>query len=73
MNSQSNFLLPRSRYRGPVRPENLLFNANLQAFAQRVSMISGLQTNGKLSAAESFEQIQALWQQLDQSHDQLSR
>jgi hypothetical protein len=68
----SNFLFPRSRYHGDLRPQTLLFNANLQEFSQRVSVISGLQTNGKLSAAESFERIQTLWQQLEQSHDDLA-
>jgi len=31
------FIYPRSRYYGQVKPENLVFNANLQEFAQRVS------------------------------------
>lgn len=45
----SDFLYPRSRYYGQFKPEYLVFNANLQEFAQRVSYISNLQTNGKLS------------------------
>ncbi len=71
MNDRSSFLFPRSRYHGSVRPKHLLLNANLQEFSQRISTISALQTNGKLSAAESFEQIQRLWQQLEQNHNQL--
>lgn len=63
--------MPQSRYRGQVKPENLVFDANLQEFSQRVSLISGLQTNGKLTAQEAFEQIESLWQQLETSMYQL--
>lgn len=68
----TNFLLPRSRYRGQVKPENLVFNANLQEFSQRVGLISGLETNGKLSPAESYQQIRDLWEQLSRSYEQLA-
>lgn len=71
MTDRSNFLSPRSRYYGEVKPENLVFNANLQEFAQRVSLISGLETNGKLSPQESYEAIESLWQKLKQSKKQL--
>lgn len=36
---KEDFLYPRSRYYGQVQPENLVFNANLQEFAQKVSLI----------------------------------
>lgn len=49
--SMHNFLYPRASYRGPVQPEQLVFNANLQEFAHRVSYISNLNTNGKLTAS----------------------
>lgn len=71
MTDRSNFLYPRSRYHGPVHPENLVFNANLQEFSQRVSLICGLQTNGKLSPEESYQQIHALWKQLKRSKKEL--
>ena len=67
----SDFLYPRSRYRGHWKPENLVFDANLQEFAQRVSYICNLQTNGKLSPTEAYEQIKSLWQELRQSKKQL--
>lgn len=69
--SQSDFLYPRSRYRGMVKPENLVFNANLQEFSQRVSYICCLETGGKLSPEESYREIKALWKQLKQSKHQL--
>jgi hypothetical protein len=71
MSNRSNFLFPRSRYYGSVCPENLVFNANLQEFSQRIGLICGLQTSGKLSASESFEQVQTLWQQLERSGHEL--
>ncbi|HIK05516.1 MAG TPA: hypothetical protein IGS40_12525 [Trichormus sp. M33_DOE_039] len=46
----SEFLYPRSRYYGQFKPEYLVFNANLQEFAQKVGYISSLQTNGNLSS-----------------------
>ncbi|WP_341530920.1 hypothetical protein WKK05_17575 [Nostoc sp. UHCC 0302] len=62
-----NFLYYRYQYLGQFTPENLLFNANLQEFSQRVSYICNLYTGGKLSFEESYEEIEALWQQLTQS------
>ncbi|MEB3338272.1 MAG: hypothetical protein VKJ46_12475 [Leptolyngbyaceae bacterium] len=67
----SNFLYPRSRYHGQVKPENLLFNANLQEFSQRVSFISCLETSGKLSPEEAYQEIKSLWKQLKRSKKQL--
>lgn len=68
----TNFLLSRSRYRGHVKPENLVFNANLQEFAQRVTYISCLETNGKISPEESCQQIEQLWGDLKRSYEQLA-
>lgn len=67
MANKSDFLYPRSRYRGQVKPENLIFDANLQEFAQRVGYISNLETGGKLSPEESYQQIKVLWKQLKRS------
>ncbi len=62
-----NFLYPRSSYYGEFSPQRLTFNANLQEFAQRVGYISGLQTGGKLSPDEAYDQIKSLYKQLKQS------
>ncbi|HEY9671618.1 MAG TPA: hypothetical protein V6D11_09260 [Waterburya sp.] len=59
-----NFLYRHRRYHGQFTPEALVFNANLQEFAQRVSYICNLQTNGKLSIEESYQRINELWEQL---------
>ncbi len=68
---KADFLFPRSRYRGQVKPENLVFNANLQEFSHRVSYISSLESNGKLSPEESYKSIKQLWKDLKRSRKQL--
>jgi hypothetical protein len=67
MAGKSEFLHPRSRYRGAFKPENLMFNANLQEFAQQVMFISNLETNGKVTPEESYRQIKRLWKDLKRS------
>ncbi|MDG2617510.1 hypothetical protein P7L53_16965 [Thermoleptolyngbya sichuanensis XZ-Cy5] len=67
MADYSDFFAPRSRYYGPVKPENLVFNANLQEFSHRVSLLCGLETNGKLSPEETYQEIKSLWKHLKQS------
>jgi hypothetical protein len=71
MSAKSNFLFPQSRYRGNFKPENLVFNANLQEFSQRVSYITNLETNGKMTPEESYREIKALWKSLKQSKKSL--
>jgi hypothetical protein len=66
-----NFLYPLSRFYGQFTPEQLAFNANLQEFAQRVSLLCGLETGGKLSPDETYHQIKILWQELTDSKKQL--
>ncbi|NUN64764.1 hypothetical protein HCU40_08370 [Pseudanabaena biceps] len=63
----NSFLCPKSRYYGTFTPENLMFNANLQEFSHRVSIICSLETGGKISSQEAYSQIAELWQQLNQS------
>jgi hypothetical protein len=69
--NKDDFLYPRGRYYGQVKPENLVFNANLQEFAQRVSYICNLETGGKLPPDEAYEQIKALWKHLKATKKQL--
>ncbi len=64
---KNDFLYPRYRYQGHFKPENLVFNANLQEFSQQVGYICNLETRGKLSPQESYEQIESLWEQLTKS------
>ncbi len=65
--NQDNFLYPRNPYRGDFTPENLVFNANLQEFAQKVSYICNLETNGKIPPQKAYEEIKHLWRDLRES------
>ncbi|MBD2231557.1 DUF7219 family protein [Phormidium tenue] len=65
--AKENFLFPRSKYWGEFTPQQLAFNANLQEFAQRVSLVCNLETGGKMSADEAYDQIKRLWKDLKQS------
>ncbi|MBD2365034.1 hypothetical protein H6G36_28390 [Anabaena minutissima FACHB-250] len=58
------FLYPRSPYYGQFKPEYLVFNASLQEFSQRVNYICSLQTGGKISPEEAYQQIHVLWKEL---------
>jgi len=64
---KDNFLFPRSKYWGEFTPQRLAFNANLQEFAQRVSFVCNLETGGKMSAQEAYDEIKQLWKNLKQS------
>ncbi|ERN42314.1 hypothetical protein KR51_00010420 [Rubidibacter lacunae KORDI 51-2] len=65
------FLYPHASYHGEVKPENLVFNANLQEFAQRVSYTCNLETAGKISPEEAYKQIKRSWKQIKQSRKEL--
>ena len=65
------FLYSNNRYHGDFKPENLVFNNNLQEFTQRVSFICSLETSGKLTPEESYRQIKALWKELKRSKKEL--
>ncbi|MBW4483197.1 MAG: hypothetical protein KME14_11695 [Tildeniella torsiva UHER 1998/13D] len=64
---KENFLFPRSKYWGEFTPQQLAFNANLQEFAQRVSFVCNLETGGKMSADQAYDEIKRLWKDLKKS------
>lgn len=68
---KDNFLYPTAHYRGEFTPAHLAFNANLQEFAQRVSLLCGLETSGKIPPGEAYQQIKTLWHQLKASKQNL--
>ena len=70
-NSKEQFLKPLGKFYGEFTPENLVFNANLQEFAAQVALICGLETNGKISPQEAYNQIKQLWKELKTSKKQL--
>lgn len=63
-NAKNQFFYPRSTYHGEFTPQHLAFNANLQEFARRIEVICALETNGKISPEDAYEQIQQLYQRL---------
>lgn len=71
MSNTTKLLFPKSRYYGTFTPENLMFNANLQEFSHRISIICALETGGKISSQEAYLQIAELWQQLQESKSSL--
>ena len=72
--NKNNFLYPKVNYRGdfsPSNPKTLVFNANLQEFAQKVAYICALETNGKISTEQAYKQIKQLWHKLKASKKEL--
>ena len=67
----SKFLYQKYGYKGNFTPQSLVFNANLQEFTARVSYICDLETVGKLSPEDAYNQIKELWQQLESSYAEL--
>lgn len=64
---KQNFMMPRASYHGEFTPERLVFNSNLQEFANRVSLICNLETGGKISSEDAYHQIKRLWKDLKAS------
>jgi len=68
---KDDFLYPTGRYYGEFTPEKLLFDANLQEFSRRVTIICALENGGKLPPIEAYKQIKSLWKQLKASKQNL--
>ncbi len=64
-------LYPKVPYRGEVSLPNLIFDANLQEFAQRITLICALESGGKISQGEAYQQIKELWINLHESKKNL--
>jgi hypothetical protein len=62
---------PCSSYQCAVKPEEIVFNANLQEFSQRVGYITALESGGKISPHEAFLKLQFLWERLTELSHQL--
>jgi hypothetical protein len=61
-----------SSYRGSDwSPERLAFHQNLESFAERVGLIVGLQSNGKLSQDLAYHEIKKVWKDLKLSKESL--
>ena len=61
-----------SHYRGgDWSPERLAFHQNLEAFAERVGLVVGLQSNGKISQERAYTEIRKIWKELKESKGSL--
>jgi len=70
-NGKDDFLYPTGRYYGEFSPQKLVFDANLQEFSHRVTIICALENGGKIPPIDAYNQIKALWQKLSNSRDNL--
>ncbi|NEP61964.1 MAG: hypothetical protein F6K31_34280 [Symploca sp. SIO2G7] len=68
---KDDFIMPRAPYRGEFTPERMVFNANLQEFANKVSLICNLETGGKISSEDAYSRIKRLWKELKASKKSL--
>jgi hypothetical protein len=69
--SKDDFLHPRHSYHGRIKLENLVFNSNLQEFAQKISYICNLETGGKIPPEVAYKRIKSLWKELKNSKKEL--
>ena len=69
---KNQFLHPRYPYHGKFNSENLVFNANLQEFYQKVGYTIALESNGKIPPYQAYKNIKSLWKKLKQSKKQLN-
>lgn len=61
-----------SRYRGEDwTPQRLAFHQNLESFAEKVGLIVGLQSNGKMSQESAYAEIRRFWNELKDSKSTL--
>ncbi|MEM6446096.1 MAG: hypothetical protein AAFY57_15525 [Cyanobacteria bacterium J06642_2] len=67
VDSKDELIFPSQPFRGEAKPQNILFNSNLQEFGQRVIIICALESNGKIPTLEAYEQIKQLWKGLKKS------
>jgi hypothetical protein len=52
-------------------PQRLTFHQNLESFAERVGLLVGLQSNGKVTQEQAYAEIRKLWKELRDSRDTL--
>ncbi|MBT9315261.1 hypothetical protein IXB50_07465 [Leptothoe spongobia TAU-MAC 1115] len=68
---KENLIMPRAPYHGEFTPERMVFNANLQEFASKVSLICNLETGGKITSEDAYGRIKQLWKDLKASKKSL--
>jgi hypothetical protein len=64
MAEKDDFIYPKGKYHGEYSPQNMVFDANLQEFAQRIGIICALENGGKISPRDAYDQIKIVWKEL---------
>ena len=64
-------MMPRATYHGEFTPERMVFNANLQEFANKISLICSLETGGTITSEEAYIRVKQLWKELKASKKEL--
>ena len=68
----NDFIYPNHKYKGSFsKPEELIFNSNVQEFSRQVGIITALNTGGNLTAKQTFTRIRKLYEQLKKSEEGL--
>jgi hypothetical protein len=52
-------------------PQRLVFHQNLESFAERVGLLVGLQSNGKVTQEQAYAEIRKLWKDLKGTRENL--
>ena len=64
MSDLDSFLNPQPGFEGEFTPGKIVFNANLQEFSNKVSILCALETGGKITPEQAYKEIKALWKTL---------
>jgi hypothetical protein len=68
---KEDFIYPYRSYHGKETLPDMIFDANLQEFSDRVAIICALESGGKISPEEAYKQIKKLWQEMKVSKKNL--
>jgi hypothetical protein len=68
---KEDFIYPYRSYHGKETLPDIIFDANLQEFSDRVAIICALENGGKISPEEAYKQIKELWKEMKASKKNL--
>jgi hypothetical protein len=68
---KEDFIHPYRSYHGKETLPDIIFDANLQEFSDRVAIICALENGGKISPEEAYKQIKELWKEMKASKKNL--
>jgi hypothetical protein len=68
---KEDFIYPYRSYHGKETLPDIIFDANLQEFSDRVAIICALENGGKISPEEAYKQIKELWKEMKVSKKNL--